>query len=767
MSKKYFLLAIIVLPIFLFSTTWIVNPDDTEDFTTIQGALDSPTVTHGDIISAVSSTYGPLEIGDKGVTIVGNGTVYIEDNNEDKHCIEFTGDCNYTTTLENLIIQNGNPRGIDDENGGGIYGSGNSRRIDIIDCIIRNNEGDDGAGIYLVGDYYRFSCYISDTTISSNTASDNGGAIYGSLTNLNLNDVTITGNSADKGGGIYIDYATISTNDTDRILFYSNSATTNGGAIYMADDADFIQFGSVTIADNTSTNGVGGIYVANPNDVTLELVNCIIWDNDGTPQVPTGTDIEITYSDVEGLNGGTGNINIDPEFELSSSYPLKYFSPCINKGNDDSDYDDPDGSIADMGWKPYEHDIYKWAANASSRVYIWKCFPRLPLDHSSYTDNDGYPIHVDEVWENWNPDPTGLNSWYENTTAVNGTYNAGWAWYDDEYSVYSQRGYKLQRTGTGYPVMFSRGLLCETDVDLVTTIADEDWLGYFLPSSQKVLDAFPSDVGDDAIKIWTQDWCISRSTTSDPWTGTPNSCYVNYMDAVMITTVDNGHTFEWETPRGEQGTTYRPIAEHFTFVDEIDYQPVYVYFEEDDLPTEVAVYVNDVCKGAQVVEDTICQICAYILEEDEGEEIDFAFWYEGRGAEERKQSYQVYNQQTDVYESRSLITGMPGIHYEVSFRNNLEDVVPPQFDLNCYPNPFNPEVTISFNLEETIEVKLDVFNIRGQKVRDLVDETYRPESYNVIWNGENSNGGKVSSGVYYIRLQVGEEVVNRRVILMK
>jgi Secretion system C-terminal sorting domain len=412
-------------------------------------------------------------------------------------------------------------------------------------------------------------------------------------------------------------------------------------------------------------------------------------------------------------------------------------------------------------------DLYSWQQGNIERTYLWKCFPRLPF--SPNTTNYGQPIDVYEAWENWNPDPTGLNSWFENGTAATGTYEfQSWLWDDNEYPVYSQRGYKMQRTGTGYPEMFSRGLLCEADVDLVTTIDDEDWLGYFLPSSQKVLDAFPSDVADDATKIWTQNWCISRSTTNDPWTGTPNSCYVNYMDAVMITTVDNGYTFEWETPRGEQGSTYRPIAEHFTFVDEIDYQPVYVYFEEDDLPTEVAVYVNDVCKGAQVVEDTICQICAYILEEDEGEEIEFAFWYEGRGAEERSKSYQVYNQQTAIFESRSLITGMPGIHYEVSFKNNQEDVVPPQFDLNCYPNPFNPELTISFSTTESTKyTEITIFNVKGQKVKTLVSELFRPDDYNIVWKGDDQRGNKVSSGVYYVRLQVGEDIVNRKVIMMK
>jgi len=179
------------------------------------------------------------------------------------------------------------------------------------------------------------------------------------------------------------------------------------------------------------------------------------------------------------------------------------------------------------------------------------------------------------------------------------------------------------------------------------------------------------------------------------------------------------------------------------------------------------VYVNDVCKGAQVVEDTICQICSYILEEDEGEEIEFAFWYDDRSEIERCNSYLVFNEDSGEYEQQSLLIGTPGIHFKVSFKGGYEEVIPVDHSLLCYPNPFNPELTISFNLEETRLVKLDVYNIRGQKVKSLAAETSRPDDYNIVWQGDDNAGNKVSSGVYYIRLQVGEDIVNRKVILMK
>ncbi|MDP8322280.1 MAG: T9SS type A sorting domain-containing protein [Candidatus Stygibacter australis] len=773
--KKYIIAFIMLIPL-LLSATLYVDDDYTSptppEFNEIQDAVDYAETNslNGEIINVYAGAYDPIIIGAVGLTIkrYGSGSVYIDGSGTNSSCIDFDASQATTTYFEDIIIRNGCPSLY----GGGIKLSAN-RDISLENCEIINCSATYGGGIYIGGQPIRSNCTMSNCIISNNTASQNGGGIYGTFASFDMENCVINGNSANCGGGLYTYGVFINSNDTDRVLMYGNSATANGGAIYMAGVSggyynDSIHLGSVTIADNTSTYGVGGIYVENTDDVTLELVNCIIWDNDGTPQVPTGTDIEITYSDVEGLNTGTGNINTDPEFISYTEYPLEYYSPCINKGNDDSDYDDPDGSVADMGWNPYEHDVYKWADSASARVYIWKCFPKLPLDPDHFTENAGDDIDVDEAWENWRPEPTSyFYAWYGSSTCdVYGWITTGWNWTPPTYEVNSTKGYKLQRTGTGDPVMFSSGLLCEEDVTLYTS-PGEDWLGYYLPSAQRVLDAFPSAVTDDAIKIWTQNWCISRNTVNDPWTGTPTSCYLNYMDAVMITTVSSTHRFPWETPTREDELGVRPVAEHFTFVDEIDYQPIYAYFEEDNLPQEVAVYVNDVCKGAQVVEDTICQICAYILEEDEGEEIEFAFWYDDRSEIERCNSYLVFDEDSGEYEQQSLLTGTPGIHYEVSFERGYEEVIPVDHNLRCYPNPFNPELTISFNLEETRLVNLDVYNIRGQKVKSLAAETFRPDDYNIVWKGDDNAGNKVSSGVYYIRLQVGEEIVNRKVILMK
>jgi len=103
-----------------------------------------------------------------------------------------------------------------------------------------------------------------------------------------------------------------------------------------------------------------------------------------------------------------------------------------------------------------------------------------------------------------------------------------------------------------------------------------------------------------------------------------------------------------------------------------------------------------------------------------------------------------------------------------------EVVVLDDIDLYNYPNPFNPSgagrspsTTISFNIPETGDIKLEVFNIKGQKVKTLIDCYSAPGKYEVIWDGKDDNGKQVSSGVYFYKMKAGDFTSVRKMLLMK
>lgn len=81
--------------------------------------------------------------------------------------------------------------------------------------------------------------------------------------------------------------------------------------------------------------------------------------------------------------------------------------------------------------------------------------------------------------------------------------------------------------------------------------------------------------------------------------------------------------------------------------------------------------------------------------------------------------------------------------------------LPVKFHLSQnWPNPFNPVTNIKYDLPELSEVKLEIFNIRGQRVITLVDGLEEAGHKNVVWGGRNSGGAQISSGIYICRLYV-------------
>ncbi len=86
-----------------------------------------------------------------------------------------------------------------------------------------------------------------------------------------------------------------------------------------------------------------------------------------------------------------------------------------------------------------------------------------------------------------------------------------------------------------------------------------------------------------------------------------------------------------------------------------------------------------------------------------------------------------------------------------------------------YPNPFNPETTINFSLHEPSRVKLVIYNIRGQKVKTLIDDELEANYHSVVWDGCDDSRKAVASGVYFSLFDAanGDYTSTRKMILMK
>jgi hypothetical protein len=84
-----------------------------------------------------------------------------------------------------------------------------------------------------------------------------------------------------------------------------------------------------------------------------------------------------------------------------------------------------------------------------------------------------------------------------------------------------------------------------------------------------------------------------------------------------------------------------------------------------------------------------------------------------------------------------------------------------------YPNPFNPNTTVEYSVPTRVHVSIDVFNIAGQKVRTLVNQSKPAGTYRVVWDGRNDAGKTVATGVYLYRIQTGDHIETKKMLLLK
>jgi len=183
--------------------------------------------------------------------------------------------------------------------------------------------------------------------------------VYGINSTLQLTGNTIVNNWAlVHGGGIYLRYGGYSA--IEKCLIAGNESE-NGGGVYMYNHSD-AEFVNCTIADNTVSGWAGGIYTSTFSYPVV--MNTIVFGN-GAGTYPnlfsSGDDsFTVSFSDIEGGWLGEGNIDGSPLFAdpLNGDYNLTWAnypaadstkSPCIDAGNPQASYNDPDGTRNDMG----------------------------------------------------------------------------------------------------------------------------------------------------------------------------------------------------------------------------------------------------------------------------------------------------------------------------------------------------------------------------------------------------------------------------------
>ena len=302
---------------------------------------------------------------------------------------------------------------------------------------------------------------------------------------------------------------------------------------------------------------------------------------------------------------------------------------------------------------------------------------------------------------------------------------------------------------------------------------NENWLGYYGLQTAHPFEAFAS-VLDNLWYIQTQNWTLARTkvTPGSPWIGIsyPGSKppTLKYGDMVIVKCFEDAD-FVWNAEAPELEPFVKEKATKFTFTEKMDYVPVYVEFTGTDIPKEAAVFLEGVCKGAAVVGGSSVEIPAYILDDiGYGTELELRVFYDTKAAYNPIPRYQTWNIETEQYENNALTLSERQPYYMVKMdAGSLSDTPAPKLYMANYPNPFNPDTTLRFNLPEDAEINLEIYNLKGQKVRQLLSGSQTAGMHTCLWDAKDNGGTKVSSGIYFAVLSTQGNQLSRKLLLMK
>ena len=96
------------------------------------------------------------------------------------------------------------------------------------------------------------------------------------------------------------------------------------------------------------------------------------------------------------------------------------------------------------------------------------------------------------------------------------------------------------------------------------------------------------------------------------------------------------------------------------------------------------------------------------------------------------------------------------------------DIIPDQFlVMDNYPNPFNSTTVIKYEIPDLTDINIQIYDALGQKVYNLKKDKLNPGKYQFIWKGINDKGTKVSTGIYFLQIQAGDNLHTQKLLLLK
>jgi len=777
--KNLFIFFICLIPLFLLST--IINIPD--DYTMIQEGIDAAEVS--DTVLVQPGTYVEnIDYNGKNITIASlfittQDTTYISqtiiDGNQNGSVVTFENEEDSTAVLTGFTIMNGLW-----SVGGGVICFNNSNPSLVYLTILNNSVAEPAA--YRNGYGGGIGCYESSPSLENVTITGNsadwgvGGGIYCSNSNPSLVNVTITDNSAGiYGGGIYC-YDN-SNPSLVNVKITDNSAN-SGGGIYCDDSCPSLE--NVTISKNYAAYNGGGIK-GSPSFDPINRCN-----------------IYLNYAGSSGCDlYGSIDVVVDT-FTVSEpdeyfAFPIENFtfdilnakieqvaqdlfvSPTGSNENSGLTADDPLRNIYYAHAKILPDSTNNHTIHLSNGIYSASTNGEMfPVNCRSYISLSGEAqasTILDAEEESRILHCQGVNNLsIMNMTIQDGiaySYSGGGGIFCDDSNLSLM--YVTISDNHGFE---GGGIFCNSNSNLslmnVTISGNSACFGCGICSYSSNLSIINVTISNNTAEyaeygggIWcadsnpnlvnvtitgnSADYCggIYCGWNSNPilvncmlWNDSPQEVYFKSSGDSNTITISYS-----DIQGGEAGIETNDNGTVFWLEGNIDEDPLFVETGDDPY----SLLEGSPCIDAGSPDTSGLNLPPWDI-------IDNHRIWDGDGDGEAIVDMGAYEYGAPPYVEidEDIIVQIPEVHL---YQN--------------YPNPFNPSTTINFSNEQNEHVEMNVYNIKGQLVKTLVNDIKPAGYHSIIWDGTDRSNHSVPSGVYLYRLKTNSDSNIRKMILLR
>jgi hypothetical protein len=711
----------------------------------------------------------------------------------------YTGELNRDLTWDgnekHIIVKSENGPDscfVDCENDGRAFcfNQTNQDTSDIIKgfTIINGSATSGGAIIIQYSNPKIINCIFEDNHTSGEDNCEGGALYIISCNGLTIDNCWFISNFSSSSWGSYGGSISIVGSDITFIycIFINNYASSMevpayGGAIFSINSNIEITNCTFYSNDASSMYGAcgGAIFFNNSNAISR---NSIYWRNMSGAFLETQIEMEdsqltIEYCDIENnIFTGIGNIDLNPLFEDPENGNLHLLpnSPCIDAGDPDPIYYDPDGTVNDMGALyydqsgdlPYTGPVWYVAPFGNNENEGSFEFPFQTIQRGILYAADGDSVIVMDGtycgFGNKNLDFDGKSITVKSENGAENTIidceqeGCGFYFHLDEESTSVLDGFSIIN---GYAYC-GGGIYCRSSSPTIKNVVLNNNTSYsnYPPSGGGISLNYSNPYIINTLIINNTSLCsgaglycwhfsspeiINCTFSNNSATSSAGSIMCAALCHPVITNsiLWNNNPDEIEGYINNVTVIYSDIEGGWNGEGNIDEDPLFV--ETDEHP--YSLLEDSPCIDAGIPDTTGLNLPPWDI-------IGNLRIWDGDG------------NGTAIIDMGAYEYGAPPY---VKVEDNIIVQNPAVFLHKNYPNPFNPTTTINYSLKENVKVSLKIYNIKGQLVKTLVNDIKPAGEHSIIWDGRDYNGNRVSSGIYFYKLKAGDFQKVRKMILLK